>query len=214
MYKSTINSILNACKNIKLQPTDITDGRLYSAYQEQIYLKELSANIVKQHPKYNIEIAKSRNWYDFSVNGIKINLKITDGNTDNIFNKNSIIYTLTGKSHKNGMNWRHFTKFLNNDKLFKNKRDLCTEYHFLVVFKRDNKVLLKSLLDLKRYKKNPSNILQVNWNYEFKNKSYKMKYHNTKIKELLRVIQVSVHDRCYDMMSFLEIDINNLIDDE
>jgi hypothetical protein len=207
-YKNTIKTIVSVCKTIKLQPSGAVDGRLYSALQEQIYLEELRLKIKERYPYFKMDIMKNRSWYDFSVNDLKINLKITDGNTDNIFNKNSIIYTLTGKVYGKNMNWKKFTKLIDNND-FKDKRNPITEYHYLVVFKNNEDILLKSLLDLKKYKKNPSNILQVNWNYEYKNKAYKSKYYKIKTRELLRVIQTSVHDRCDDMMSFLELDFTS-----
>ncbi len=212
MYRKTINSILNVCKTIKLNKMNENDGRLYSATQEQIYLNELSKKLIQIYPNYLIDISKSRSWYDISINDIKINLKITDGNTDNIFNKKSILYTLSGKEvYKNNMNWKNFTNELRNINI-KKKRNKQSEYHYLVIYKESNNILLKSILDLKKYRKNPSNIIQINWDFEYKHINYKSMRYKSKISELLNVINLSIKSKYDDMYFFLkyydEIKIN------
>jgi hypothetical protein len=49
-----------------------------------------------------------------------------------------------------------------------------TEYHYLVINKNTNEMLLKSIFDIHTYKSNPCNDLQINWDNEFKNIEYKI----------------------------------------
>ena len=125
------------------------------------------------YPKIQFETQPvERWWWDFRVNNIPFNLKISTGGTDNAFNKVAIIYTITGKEVvKRNMNFNLFFKLL-QEMPKKTERDEMTEYHYLVVNKNDGRVLLKSILDIYEFKSNPCNYLQINWANEFKHMNY------------------------------------------
>jgi hypothetical protein len=209
-YDFTINSIINECGSINLTKPDDSDGRISSAIAEKPYLSELKKRLVEKYV-FSVEIPNDRHWYDIKINDIPINLKITAGNTsDNALNKVAVIYTLTGIEVKNkNMNFDCFYKHLKNSKI-KEERDRKTEYHYLVINKTNGNILLKSILDIHTYKSNPSNILQINWNNEFKFIDYHCESFNDKATELLLVIQKSVREAISSMETFAEAEISDL----
>jgi len=209
-YGFTIKCINEECKSINLTKSDESDGRISSAIAEKPYLSELKKRLVEKHV-FSVEIPNDRHWYDIRINDIPINLKITTGSTsDNALNKVAVIYSLTGIEVKNkNMNFDCFYKHLQNSKI-KKERDPKTEYHYLVINKTNGNILLKSILDIHCYKSNPSNILQINWNNEFKFIDYRCESFNDKAVELLSVIQKSIREAINSMEKFADADLTQI----
>ena len=181
------------------------DGRLDSAQSEGTYLDILVPNLQK-HGLRVCKQPKPRYWWDFEVEGIPINLKITTGTTaDNACNKKAIILTKnTCLPVKDSMNWNTFyTQFQKCE--YRDTRDIAKEYHYLVVRKDDCSFLFKSILDISTFYSNPSNILQIKWSQEFLNRDYKCVCHVHKLKEILHTIQKSLRDRKDDLLMNAEL---------
>ena len=188
--------IINESKKINMsyESPSKCDGRLISAIKEKDFLDKLSEKLIKRDKNVEIERPRDRYWYDIKINGIPINLKITNGGTDNAFNKMAIMYTITGKEHtKKSIDYNKWYSLIMDENKKKN-RDHSSEYHYLVVMKSTHKILLKSILDIHTYKSNPSNVLQINWTNEFKNINYIIgnEGYNAKIINLLQTIQKSL----------------------
>lgn len=164
----------------------------------------------EKHPSINVEKQPvERWWWDFRANGIPINLKLTTGGTDNAFNKVAIIYSISGKEvEKRNMNYNQFFKILKECPK-KGERDRMTEYHYLVVNKNDEKVLLKSILDIHTFKSNPCNNLQINWYNEFKHIDFVIPDANfkEKIQQLIKTIQSSIKQAIASMNDFANANI-------
>jgi hypothetical protein len=208
-YDETTLAIQQAAKktNINFSVKDAEeDGRLDSAVKEKAYLKVF----IKSLPDgFKVEIPKARYWYDITINGIPINLKLTTGKTDNAFNKQAVEATmLCGGKHRTTQNSNYNTFYSNLKQCSKNGRNLLTEYHYLVINKNTGEILFKPLLDIHTYKTNPSNIMQINWTNEFKEVSYKCPDHKAKIRELLKVIQTSLREWYERSKDFINADID------
>jgi len=206
MIDESVKSIINI--NDESKDEKEMDGRIISAIKEKDYIKLVVKEMKKYKNRIKIEIPEDRYWYDIKINDIPINIKITSGGTDNVFNKTAIIYTLTNKEIRTNMNFNEFYENIKNIKLI-NKRDRIKEYHYLVFFKNSNKYLFKSILDIQKYKENPSNILQINWNNELKEKNYKVEDDKVKDKviELIETIQNSKIKEYNNSKKFIEADI-------
>lgn len=153
IYRKIKKSILN----LNNQLSD--DGRINSSLNEKDVL-----NILSEIPGY--KGTKNRCWCDFYIDDIPINIKITSGDCDNIFNKNALIYTFThNEIIKNNMNFNSLAEYLSKKNKFERN---YKEYYYLVIFKNHvNRILLKSIIDIQNFKNNPSNILQINWGKEY-----------------------------------------------
>lgn len=213
-YTTTIHAITSACKEMNLSFMQTgghaTDGRITSAVREKDYLDQLEARMRAKDPDVLFERPPDRFWYDVRINRIPINLKLTAGGTDNVFNKKSIIFTLTAdESAMGNMNFSEwYRKILAGS--IKPVRDRMTEYHFLVVNKETSEVLLKSILDIHTYKSNPCNDLQINWKHEFKNAAYYTPdaAYEQKVKELLKTLQASVKQYLNSIIEFANANID------
>ncbi len=207
-YERVIELIRDECKKISLKyDTGGGDGRITSAIKEKEYLDLLTTGLQAADSKIQIERPKDRAWYDIRIQGIPINLKLSTGGTDNAFNKTAVIFTLTGKElTKKNINFNKWYKELcaTDRKTTRNKN---TEYHYLVVDKETHKVLLKSILDIHTYKTNPCNILQINWDNEFKNIEYSCENFIERSMELLKTIQSSLRQQIESMKEFCEADL-------
>jgi hypothetical protein len=207
-YERVIELIRNECKKINLKyDNGGGDGRITSAIKEKEYLDLLTTGLQAAEPQIKIERPKDRAWYDIRIQGIPINLKLSTGGTDNAFNKTAVIFTLTGKElTKKNIN---FNKWFNELRSIERKtiRDKNTEYHYLVVDKETHKVLLKSILDIHTYKTNPCNILQINWDNEFKNIEYFCENFIEKTMQLMKTIQSSLKQQMDSMKEFCEADL-------
>lgn len=210
-YAQVIAAIRAECATINLSFSKEGDGRLTSAVKEQEYLGALKKGLQASHPLLTFELQPvERWWWDFRVNGIPFNLKLTTGGTDNAFNKVAILFTLTGTEvTRRNMN---FNLFFNTLKSLpaKTARDPTTEYHYLVVDKKDGKTLLKSILDIHTYKSNPCNDLQINWAHEFAHAEYSIadgEFRNKGL-QILKTLQTSIRQAIASMNEFAEANLN------
>lgn len=224
-YFKIIEDIRLCCSKMECFLSDIRDGRNQSAIDETPYLAKLeellvSLGYIVHIPKPESEpegtsapkkkkTKKIRFWYDISVNGIPINLKLTKCKSrDNALSKTAIHSTLCHKIGPLSMNDNKFFEFYRKNIKF--SRNRMTEYHYLVVNKENGEVLLKSILDIHTYKSNPSNGLQIDWGHEFKHREYVCSDHVEKGKELIETFQKSVRGRFEGSREFADADIDVL----
>jgi len=197
-YDEIISAVRTACAATNVLFSGSGDGRIESATKESAYLEKLKENLVSNG--HTVSIPPDRYWYDVRIDGIPFNLKLTTAvSSDNAFNKVSIIYTLCGlESTKKNMNfneWWSAIKTLGR----KTARARMTEYHFIVVDKRTGKFLVRSLVDIHTYTKNPCNILQINWKNEFDHPDHDVgddfAAYTAKINSLLKTVRDSLVQR-------------------
>ena len=209
-YETIIRIIREECSKITIAFSSEGDGRIDSAVKEKEYLDSLEAALISYNPPLKVERPKERFWFDVRIEGIAINLKLTTGSTDNAFNKMAIATTLARGRPVRLSQASNFNDFYDCLKGFgaSNTRVHNTEYHYLVIHKQTGKVLLKSILDIHEFKKNPSNTLQINWAHEFACLNLCTPEDKTieKIQQLMRTIQNSLHD--FWMRSALFINAN------
>jgi hypothetical protein len=206
----TLEAIRNAAKTIILEYPHGEDGRITSAVKEKEYLAKLKAALGKQ---FNFEIPKKRAWYDFKVDGIHINLKITDGGGDNAFNKSALVFTWGGViPSKAPGNMNNMLSILKASPRLE-QRDPLKEYHYLVVHKKTGTVLLKSIVDIHTYKVNcaAGNVMQINWNSEFKHAEHTSNNRGAKMVELVKVVQTACRKQVANMEEFAAYDIDSLM---
>lgn len=211
-YQEIIQAIKIECAKINLIFSKDGDGRLTSAVKEKEYLNLLEKGLKENYPDFIFEHQPAeRWWWDFRVNSIPINLKLTTGGTDNAFNKIAILYTISGvEVEKKNMNYNLFLKTIKESPK-KSVRNHNTEYHYLVVNKNTGAILLKSILDVHTFRSNPCNDLQINWANELKHSDFITPDINfkEKIRELLRTIQISVRQAIEGMKEFSDANIDN-----
>jgi hypothetical protein len=211
-YIEIIQAIQNESVKIYIDYPKEGDGRITSSIKEHEYLSLLEKRLKETHPQLEFEMQpRERFWWDFRVNKIPFNLKLTTGGTDNAFNKVAIIYSISGIEIKNkNMNYNKFFKIL-KEYPKKDTRDRMTEYHYLVINKTNGKVLLKSIFDIHSYKSNPSNDLQIDWSNEFNNIDFVIPDANVKekIQQLIKTIQISVRKAIEGMIEFSNADIDS-----
>lgn len=212
-YASTIHAVKTACAAVSLtyHRGSGSDGRLESAAKEGPYLEALKALLTVGG--HTVEIAPPRFWYDVRINNIPFNLKLTDcASADNVFDKVSIHYTLCGtETSKKNMNIDEWWGGIMGTPR-KQVRDRSTEYHFIVVNKKTGAALVKSLIDIHSYKKNPCNILQIAWANEFNNIAYTVSDadYKAKVVELLLTIRASIAQRRASEDAFMHADLSTL----
>jgi hypothetical protein len=160
--KIIIEKIVANFNSLKLSEKH-EDGRINSALSEEIVIEEFIKNAYNLG--YVSERSAKRDWYDVSINidnkVIPINVKITDGGTDNISSKKGMYYALTGLNPDNLTDqWIPFNKSLLDNINFNSDAD----YYFIVVFKHINKILVTSLLEINTLVPNGNNLpFQCNW---------------------------------------------------
>lgn len=189
------------------------DGRLQSAHEEKWFLNRLVHHLRGMHPTLPIERSATREWYDIRVCGIPINLKLTCGGTDNAFNKMSIEYTIRGdvpdKKKISFNEWLdHLVEALPN---MSDRRDRRREYHYLVFNKKDGRFQFTSLLDIRSFRSNPTNILQICWRREFQPDASvsRERYQKGKtVRRILEVIRQSLLQDYQRKKRFLEMDFS------
>jgi hypothetical protein len=207
-YNDTMDAIKVTAAKISLIYSKTGDGRLTSALKETEYLSALTDGLKASHPTFVVVQPQARYWYDIMINGIPINLKLTTGSSDNAFNKQAIVYTLTGSEpEKKNMNFNEFWSVLKAGTR-KQSRQHESEYHYLVVDKNSGKFLLKSIMDIHSYKTNPCNILQINWNNEFAHIDYTCADYAKKSTELLLAIQTSIKQDIAGKTQFAEANVS------
>jgi len=220
-YKNQINLLIEQCHELNSNfnfnfgvDNNHKNGRLESYNLENIYLQNLKKKLEKND--FIMEISKERHWYDMKINDIPMNLKLSSfGGADNAFNKKSILYSIRGdisNINYGNMNNKEFFEELKKKDLWKNERNIETEYHFLVINKlKPSEIIIKSLFDIKKYISNPTNILQVEWKKELKNIDYTCDNIDEKISQLLKTIQLSYRKKTCDMENYVNCDIDDLV---
>jgi hypothetical protein len=217
MYEETALEIQQVCAAIPLSSSD-GDGRLASALKEIPFLEELQRRLLEAHPAWVIQISPPRAACDIMIQGLRINLKLTTGGTDNAMNKPSVFYSLTGRTdYPYSSTANDFLLEVQKAKAagqIKIMRNRSTEYHYLVKNKTTGAVLFKPIFDIHRYISNPSNDLQINWKSEFEHAAevtaeadYKKKVHS-----LLEAYQTSVRKRVESEMKFAYADLGALLE--
>ena len=211
-YETTITAVKAACTAVNLTYTRSGaghDGRLESAAKEGPYLAALKTQL--EAGGHTVEIAPPRFWYDVRINAIPFNLKLTEcASADNVFDKVSIHYSICGvETTKKNMNINEWWAGIMSAAR-KAERDKATEYHFIVVNKKTGAALVKSLIDIHSYKKNPCNILQIAWANEFAHAEYVAADYKAKVAELLGTIRASLAQRRASEEAFMTADFSSL----
>jgi hypothetical protein len=210
-YQNITKAIRGICSNIRINFNNAGDGRLEAAIKEDEYLQLFKSRMTSAHPDIPVEIAPPRFWYDVRVGGIPINLKLTNGGTDNCMNKKAVYCSLTGlEDFPYATNWNEFWKRI-CDGPRKEERVHMTEYHYLVVNKANGDFILKAMLDIQNFRSNACNDLQINWKNEFKVRDVLTDdpEYDDAVKNLLSVIQTSVRMAHSTSKSFIEADISS-----
>ncbi len=225
MYQYLTDEIRNAASQVgniiaggNKRTNGCADGRLDSALKEGPFLEEMRAKLLQTNPTWDIQISPPRASCDIIINGLQINLKMTDCKTsDNSSNKRAIYYSITGQTdYPYSSTWNDFLAKLEEAKAankIKTVRDPMTEYHYLVKNKSTGEVLFKSIFDIHTYISNPSNDLQINWKNEFANKEYYTsdEQYLNKVATLLECVQKSVRDMMQRNSAFAQTNIRDLL---
>lgn len=218
-YDETIKEIVAAATEIPLTKT-LSDGRIESAVKEVPFLEGLKALLLERHSEWDVIISPPRAACDLIVNGLRINLKLTDCKTaDNSVNKSAIYYSITGDTnYPYSSNWNSFLDKLKEAavlKKIKKTRDRSTEYHYLVKNKITGAVLLKPIFDIQSYISNPSNDLQINWKSEFASIDCYTpdSRYIEKVESLLKCIQKSVQEMIERTSKFAYAELSDLFKD-
>ena len=114
--------------------TEHSDGRINSVMNEDEIISILSE-------KFDIEIPKVREWFDFKIHDEPVNIKITSlKGIDNASSKAGVYYAMTGLSPtKEIVQWEGFLNNLYKNLDLENDKD----YYFLVI----NKNNLNDIID-------------------------------------------------------------------
>ena len=143
--------------------------------------------------QFQIERPDARHWYDFSIEGQPVNIKVSNMNrNDNLSCKLGVYYALTGlwPNFQNEIGWDRYFKLL-----AKNLGKKTTgNYHFLVMSKHSvNDVLLIGLKELAELQPNGNNLpFQCNWS---KNRTPISRTHDQAIQFILRNLRLSLELR-------------------
>lgn len=215
-YTEMVSEILNAAKQISVM-REAGDGRIDSAKKEEPFLRELSHNLLTKHPTWDITISPPRSWYDIEINGLPINLKLTDCKTaDNAANKRAIFFSITGlRTYPTASKWNDFhDKLLEARPEIKRERDRQTEYHYLVKNKLTGDALFKPIFDIHRFVSNPSNDLQINWRHEFEHVGHvtEPEAYAEKVRELLACLQRSAQMMIENTQRFATADFKQVLE--
>jgi tryptophanyl-tRNA synthetase len=217
LYDETVAEIVRVARDIAVDRTS-GDGRIDSAMKEIPFLTELQTRLLAAHSTWEIAISPPRASCDVLINGLRINLKLTDCKTsDNSVNKPALFYSITGlTTYPYSSNWNDFLAKLSEAKAangIKRVRDRASEYHYLVKNKLTGDVLLKPVFDIHTYVSNASNDLQINWKNEFANRDYAAADgdYMKKVQSLLETIQTSVREMIRRTKEFAEADMSALL---
>lgn len=209
-YRDIIKAIVEQASKINLVYSKHGDGRLTSAIKETDFLAALERGLAENHPTIKFETQPStRWWWDFRVNHIPFNLKLTTGGTDNAFNKVAVLYSVSGEEPViKSMNFNQFYRTFSTMSR-KVVRDPMTEYHYLTVNKNEGQVLVRSIFDIESYRSNPSNHLQIDWGNEMKvlDTAGGVTEYEDKINHIMKVIQSSVRQSMANMKEFANAEL-------
>jgi len=148
------------------------DGRLNSCVDEKMILSHITSHFNTE--KENIVVPNKRWWYDFKVyddeleRWFPVNIKSTTTETsDNIGNLTTIVQAYTSynldlnKSYNNGILTDIF-KTCKREEMW--NKDIYKDYYFLVMDKKEKRVIINSILGLSILTKNKNNLpFQIKW---------------------------------------------------
>lgn len=148
------------------------DGRLNSCVDEQMILSHIISHFNTE--KEIIVAPKKRWWYDFKVyddeleRWFPVNIKSTTTETsDNIGNLTTIVQAYTSynldlnKRYNNGILTDIF-KLCKREEMW--NQDIYKDYYFLVIDKKEKRIIINSVLGLSIITKNKNNLpFQIKW---------------------------------------------------
>jgi hypothetical protein len=111
--------------------------------------------------KFNIDIPVSRDWADFYIDTMPVNIKITTTNTaDNASSKKGVYFALTGQIYSGNGQWENYLK-----QLQQNIQDTNKDYYFLIINKDNtNDIFINSLKQVSTLQPNGNNLpFQIKW---------------------------------------------------
>ena len=216
-YSDTIRVLHETCSKIVMpffESCKDKDGRCDSAVKEDDVLDKIALYLSENHPTVVFEKQpQPRWWWDFRINGIPFNLKLTSCKSyDNAFNKTALYYSIVGKEPtKTPGAYNDLWKKLKSIKC-KDCRDKTTEYHYLSVDKRNGNALIRSLFDVVHIKGNPSNDLQVHWGKEFgvKDRDIPEITHKECVAKVIGILQEALLKKINTIKLFAEGDIDDI----
>lgn len=130
------------------------DGRINSILNEDEILKLIEK-------EFDIDIPQARDWSDFYIGNIPVNIKITTTNTaDNASSKNGLYFALTGEIYQGNGQWDNYLKLLKQ-----NLKNTDKDYYFLIINKQDtNDIFINSLKNISTLQPNGNNLpFQIKW---------------------------------------------------
>ena len=149
MAQKELAEICNYLKNIDFSLSlPQKDGRINSILNEDEILRLIEN-------KFDIDIPVARDWADFYINAIPVNIKITTTNTaDNASSKKGLYYALTGQVYSGSGQWEDYLKQLKH-----NIKDTNKDYFFLIVNKNNTgDVFINSLKQISTLQPNGNNL--------------------------------------------------------
>ena len=153
--KEILNEICTYLKNENISlSSQQNDGRVNSILNEDEVLR-----IIEQ--RFNIDTPSARDWADFYIDKIPVNIKITTTNTaDNASSKKGVYYALTGQIYSGNGQWEDYLK-----QLQQNIQDTDKDYYFLIVNKDDTSdIFINSLKQISSLQANGNNLpFQIKW---------------------------------------------------
>lgn len=167
-----------------------SDGRINSIKNEDEILK-----IIEK--KFSIEIPQAREWADFFISDIPVNIKITTTKTaDNASSKKGLFYALTGNIYTGGNDWETYLKTLKE-----NIKQTPNDYYFLIINKEKHKdIFLNSLKSIRTFQPNGNNLpFQIKW---CENREPQQRNFEESKQLLLRVLGKSIKLRADAYISF------------
>jgi hypothetical protein len=155
MSQIILEEICNYLKNKDFSlSSQRDDGRINSALNEDDILKLIEK-------KFNIDIPVSRDWADFYIDTMPVNIKITTTNTaDNASSKKGVYFALTGQIYSGNEQWENYLK-----QLQQNIKDTNKDYYFLIINKDNtNDIFINSLKQVSTLQANGNNLpFQIKW---------------------------------------------------
>lgn len=171
---------------------DGLDGRVGS-----IYLKRRVIAFLRGYG-FDVEDARSpRDWYSMLVRDpntnemIPCNITISSGGGDNFTIKHPIVYsctTLEKEDIPNMMGYEDMYDLVHRN--LKAQRNPLKEYYMIFLHKRRSHVVVRSLCDVKYFRSNPSNHIQIEWMKEVKFRGSISVIHETPLQVFERVRNV------------------------
>lgn len=148
-------------------------------------------DVIAHH--FEIKRPESRHWYDFSIEGYPVNIKVSNmDRADNLSCKLGIYYALTGlwPNFQNEIGWgQYFTLLADNL-----GKKTTGNYYFLVINRQlPNDVLLVGLKELAELQPNGNNLpFQCHWG---KNRTPILRTHDQAIRFILHNLRMSLELR-------------------